>query len=66
MTDLEIAQSVPAQPIKEIAQKLNIPESVLEYYGHDKAKLPLSLIEEAKVAENLRSIFHKKKNFLSN
>ena len=52
MTDLEIAQSVPAQPIKEIAQKLNIPESVLEYYGHDKAKLPLSLIEEAKVAKS--------------
>ena len=52
MTDLEIAQSVPAQPIKEIAQKLYIPESVLEYYGHDKAKLPLSLIEEAKVAKS--------------
>ncbi|MFM1932498.1 MAG: hypothetical protein RL226_1801 [Bacteroidota bacterium] len=36
--------------IREIAAKLNIQEDDLEMYGKYKAKLPLHLIDEAKVA----------------
>ncbi|MDG1572141.1 formate--tetrahydrofolate ligase [Robiginitalea sp. M366] len=49
MTDLEIAQSVTPKHIRDIAAQLDIPESQLEYYGTDKAKLPLSLIDPKKV-----------------
>jgi formate--tetrahydrofolate ligase len=48
-SDLEIARSVKPRPIKDIAAKLNIDESLLEPYGHYKAKIPLSLIDESKV-----------------
>lgn len=40
------------RPIKEIAHKLGIDEDDLHYYGRYKAKLPLSLIDEKKVAES--------------
>ena len=46
LTDIEIAQQVQAQPIKEVAQKLGISEEHLEYYGKYKAKLSESLIKE--------------------
>ncbi len=46
LTDIEIAQQVQAQPIKEVAQKLGIAEEHLEYYGKYKAKLSESLIKE--------------------
>lgn len=36
------------QPIRDIAAKLNIPEDDLILYGKYKAKLPLSLIDEAR------------------
>jgi formate--tetrahydrofolate ligase len=49
MTDLQIAQSISLKHIKDIASALAIPETTLEYYGQDKAKLPLSLIDEKKV-----------------
>lgn len=49
-TDLEIAQAAKLQHIKDIAAKIDVPESVLEPYGHHKAKLPLSLIDDSKVA----------------
>lgn len=49
MTDIEIAQKVKAQPILEIAKKLEIKEESLEYYGREKAKLPLDLIIKEKV-----------------
>jgi formate--tetrahydrofolate ligase len=52
MTDLQIAQSVTPLHIREVASKLNIPEPQLEYYGSNKAKLPLSLIDTGKVAKN--------------
>jgi len=42
MTDIEIAQSVKPQHIRNIAAKLNIAEDQLEYYGNAKAKLPLT------------------------
>ncbi len=50
-TDLEISQSVVAKHIRDIASKLDIPENLLEYYGMDKAKLPLSLIQKEKIKE---------------
>ncbi|HQU54944.1 MAG TPA: formate--tetrahydrofolate ligase, partial [Saprospiraceae bacterium] len=52
MTDLEIARQIPIKPIREIAQKLSIPESDLEYYGHFKAKLPLELINPETYRKN--------------
>ena len=51
-TDLEIAQSVRIQHVSEIAQKLGISEDHLEYFGKYKAKLPLQLIDQAKVDQN--------------
>lgn len=51
MTDLQIAQSVDSKHIRDIAAKLDINEEHLEYYGKDKAKLPLDLINEDSVKE---------------
>lgn len=42
-SDIEIAQNASIQHIKEIAKKLNIAADDLEYYGKNKAKLPLHL-----------------------
>ena len=39
MTDIEIAQSVTARPIAEIAAKLGLTPGQLIPYGHDKAKV---------------------------
>lgn len=41
-TDIEIAQGVVSQPIQEIAQKIDLPEEKLEYYGKYKAKINLN------------------------
>ena len=51
-SDLEIAQSVAMQPIKNIASNLGIQEDDLELYGKYKAKLPLDLINDDRVARN--------------
>lgn len=51
LSDIEIAQSTKMSHIKNIAAKLNIGEDDLEYYGKYKAKLPLSLINEEKIAK---------------
>jgi len=51
-TDIEIAQSAKMRPIRRIAEKLEIQEEVLEYYGRFKAKLPLSLICEEKIRQH--------------
>ncbi|MCH7515137.1 MAG: formate--tetrahydrofolate ligase, partial [Bacteroidetes bacterium] len=51
-TDLEIAQSAAIRPVSEIASKIGIEEDILEYYGKYKAKLPVSLINEQKIAKN--------------
>lgn len=48
-SDLEIAQSADIKPIREIAASVGVEESVLEPYGHFKAKLPLDLIDDSKV-----------------
>lgn len=52
MTDLDISQSVSPLHIREIATKTDIPEEQLEYYGKDKAKLPLSLINTSRIKES--------------
>ncbi|MFM6982758.1 MAG: formate--tetrahydrofolate ligase, partial [Chitinophagaceae bacterium] len=52
MSDIAIAQSVKMLPIQQVAEKLNIPETDLEYYGRYKAKLPLSLINAEKVQQS--------------
>ena len=51
-TDIAIAQATELAHIKEIAKKINIAEDDLEYYGKYKAKLPLQLIDEAKIKKN--------------
>ncbi len=51
-SDIEIAQAVKMQHIKDIAAKLNINEDDLELYGKYKAKLPLTLIDESKIKNN--------------
>ena len=51
MTDLEIAQSVKALNIKEVADKLGIAEDLLTCYGNDKAKLDLSLLNKPNTAK---------------
>jgi formate--tetrahydrofolate ligase len=48
-SDLEIAQKAKLQPIAEIGRKLGIDPDRMENYGRYKAKLPLDLIDEAKV-----------------
>jgi formate--tetrahydrofolate ligase len=45
-SDIEIAQNTKMAHIKEIAQKINVAEDDLEYYGKYKAKLPLYLQHE--------------------
>ena len=52
MNDIEIAQSIALKPIAQIAEKLNIPEELLEYYGRYKSKLPLSLIDFDKIEKS--------------
>ena len=51
-TDLEIAQSAKIEPIDNIAKKINVSIDDIEHYGKYKAKLPLSLIDEKKVANS--------------
>ena len=51
-SDLEIAQSAKIQHIKTIAAKVGIEEDDLEYFGKYKAKLPIKLIDDAKVAQS--------------
>ncbi|MEI7510508.1 MAG: formate--tetrahydrofolate ligase, partial [Flavobacterium sp.] len=45
-SDIEIAQRATMQHIRVIAEKIQIKEDDLEYYGKYKAKLPLSLQSE--------------------
>lgn len=45
MTDLEIAQATPMEPIQKVASKIGIPEDALEYYGKYKAKLSFDYLK---------------------
>lgn len=49
MTDIEIASTAKLQPITAIAAKLGIDPETIEQYGKYKAKLPLNLIDPAKM-----------------
>ncbi|MBL7923436.1 MAG: formate--tetrahydrofolate ligase [Bacteroidia bacterium] len=51
LTDLEIAQRADIKSIRDIARSLDIDLDLLEQYGKYKTKLPLSLIDEKKVAQ---------------
>ncbi|MDZ4750105.1 MAG: formate--tetrahydrofolate ligase [Flavobacteriales bacterium] len=51
-TDLEIAQACAMKHINEIAGKLGIDHETIEHYGKYKAKLPLTLIDEAKITKS--------------
>ncbi len=52
LSDIEIAQGNSMEHIKDIASRLNIAEDDLEMYGKYKAKLPIRLIDETKVANS--------------
>lgn len=52
LSDIEIAQDCKLQHIEAIASKLSIDKDDLELYGKYKAKLPLKLIDEAKIAKH--------------
>jgi formate--tetrahydrofolate ligase len=47
-SDIQIAQRTQLKNITEIARQLDLAEEQLEKYGHYKAKLPLSLIDDKK------------------
>lgn len=51
-SDLDIAQSAHLRHIRDIAASVGIAEDKLEMYGNFKAKLPLDLIDEARVAQS--------------
>ena len=44
MTDLEIARAAQPRALSEAAARIGIPADALEYYGKNKAKLPLELL----------------------
>lgn len=52
MTDIDIAQSIKLKHIRDISSQLDISEDDMELYGKYKAKLPLNLIDEEKVAKS--------------
>lgn len=47
LSDIEIAQSIPMQPITRIAETANIADDYLEQYGKYKAKIDLSLLKDS-------------------
>lgn len=51
LTDIEIAQSVKAQPIEVIAQRAGIPQEFVEQYGRNKAKIDLAFLQKREVKE---------------
>ncbi len=51
-TDIEIARSIPLEPISKIAEKINISPDELIPYGKYMAKVPLELISEEKVKKS--------------
>lgn len=51
-TDLEIAQECKMENIKDVAAKIGIEESDLEYYGNYKAKVSLDLLNRNKNKED--------------
>jgi len=52
MTDLQIAKKVTLKHINEIAEKFGIDPDLIEMYGKDKAKIPLSFINRTKAKKS--------------
>ena len=52
LSDIEIAQQAHLLPITKIAERLGIDPEDIEMYGKYKAKLPLTLRDEMKMAES--------------
>ena len=52
LSDIEIAQAKKLAHVITIAKKLGVKEDDIEMYGKYKAKLPLYLLDEEKVANN--------------
>jgi len=52
LSDIEIAQQTEMKHIKEVASKIKIEEDDLILYGKYKAKLPLNLIDDERIAKN--------------
>ena len=50
-TDVEIARAATARPIAEIAARLGLSSSDLQPYGHDVAKIDLSVLERPRTRE---------------
>ena len=50
LTDIEIAQATTPQHISEIAEKAGVPESYLEMYGTNKAKVDYNLLKDEAVS----------------
>jgi formate--tetrahydrofolate ligase len=48
-SDIEIARQVTLKPVTEIASQLGLDANKFEPYGHYKAKLPNSLIDQEKI-----------------
>ena len=46
LSDIEIAQATKPQPISAIAEKAGVPETYLEMYGTNKAKVDYSLLKD--------------------
>ena len=51
-SDIQIARSCNMKRIEEVAAKIGIPADELELYGKYMAKVPLTLIDEERVAHN--------------
>lgn len=49
-SDYEIAQENSMQPINEIAAEMGLPDTMLEPYGHFKAKINISEFDTKKIA----------------
>ncbi len=52
LSDIEIAQNAKMLPIVDIAKKLGIDADDIELYGKYKAKIPLSLRNDEKIAKS--------------
>ena len=48
MTDIEIARSIKLEPITKVSEKLKIDLSLIEPYGHYKAKIDYAQLENLK------------------
>ena len=46
MSDIEIARAAKKMHIRDVAEKINIPEESLIPYGHDIAKINFDFIEK--------------------